>query len=447
MLYLSQLLGAPVEDEKGTRIGKIIDILAPVSTPAPVPTLVIEGQADSAWYAPAGAVEWHDDSLRLRIPIEKLSIQPPPGEGLNVPISLAQQVLDKQVIDIARKKAIRVNDVSLSDDWHILGVDSSAFSLIRRIAPAWLLGTHRGPANQPQRPPTNLIPWDQIALIESQQPELDEAPESNQSVELSRAGTPVSSQLSQARIPSGQLAELRPADIADIVHQLTPAQGARLIEGLDNETAANALEEIDTERQGHILENINAARAADILEAMEPDEAADLLARLPEELAQELLYLMKPEESEDVQELLAYEEDSAGGLMTTDYLTINAAKNVAEALEAVRNSIREQDMHPAYVYCVANELEDKSVLLGVVSLWDLLIAAPVQTLQELMETDMVTVQPDTDPRTVAEVMAKYNLLAVPVVNAGGILEGVVTVDDALDVMLPKERRRKPPRMY
>jgi Mg/Co/Ni transporter MgtE len=240
---------------------------------------------------------------------------------------------------------------------------------------------------------------------------------------------------------------MHPADIAEIVHQLTPGQGARLIEGLDDETAADTMEEIDTDRQRHILENIQAERAADILEAMEPDEAADLLAQLPEERAQELLRLMTPEESEEVQELLEYEADTAGGLMTTDFIALNQTRTVAEALEAVRSNILENDVRIAYIYCVADETQDECHVLGVVSLWDLLIASPTQALEELMETDVITVQPDTDSQEVVEIMAKYNLLAVPVVSSQGILEGVVTVDDALDVLLPPERRRKPTRMY
>jgi magnesium transporter len=180
---------------------------------------------------------------------------------------------------------------------------------------------------------------------------------------------------------------------------------------------------------------------------MGPDEAADLLARLPEEYADKLLRLMQPEESEDVQELLTYEEDSAGGIMTTDYIVVNEKKSVAEALEAVRISINEQDVRATYVYCVTDYSQDESKLLGVVSIWELLVAPPTQLLQEFMETDLITVKPDAEPRVVAEIMAKYNLLAVPVVNVEGVLEGVVTVDDALDVLLPNERRRKPTRMY
>ncbi len=466
MLYLSQLLGAPVEDPQGERIGKIIDVeetrfvaplsesapaATPTSTPASQPTLIIEGHTEHTWYVSVNNVEWRDDTLRLRIPVEQLSTQPftpPVGDQLIIAISLAHDVLDKQVIDIVRKKAVRVNDVCLSDDWHILGIDSSTLGLVRRLAPNWLLGTRRGSVNRSQRPPTNLILWENIELIGSHQPDLFEVPESDQHVKESHVGVTEDDLLGQPkRIHSGQLAGLHPADIADIVHQLTPGQGARLLEGLDIETAADTLEEIDTERQSHILENISVDRAADILDAMGPDEAADLLAKLPEEYADKLLHLMQPEESEDVQELLAYEEDSAGGIMTKDYIVVNATKSVAEALEAVRASINEQNVHPTYVYCVADELQDESKLLGVVSLWELLVAPPTQPLQEFMETDLITVQPDTEPRTVAEIMAKYNLLAVPVVNAEGMLEGVVTVDDALDILLPNERRRKPTRMY
>jgi magnesium transporter len=428
MLYLSQLLGAPVEDIQGERIGKINDILTSQGGLTSHTVLVVEGQEDQTWRIPVEAIETHGNAFGLRIPLEQLTVQP--VNLLPQEVSLAQEVLDKQVIDLARKKAVRVNDVCLSDDWHILGVDNSSLGLVRRLAPSWLLGT------KSRRPPTNLIPWEQIELIGIQRP--DE--ESSADVQLQMLPQ-------MPRPQSGQLAELRPADIADIVHQLTPGQGARLIEGLDDETAADALEEIDTERQSHILENIRADRAADILEAMEPDEAADLLAKLPEERAQELLSLMTPKESEDVQDLLEYSENSAGGLMTTDYIVLNESKSVVDALEAVRLNVLEQDIHAAYVYCVADESQDECALLGVVSIWDLLIANPAQSLQDIMETDLITLQPDADPQSVAEIMAKYNLLAVPVVSSEGLLQGVVTVDDALDVLLPNERRRKPTRMY
>ena len=133
--------------------------------------------------------------------------------------------------------------------------------------------------------------------------------------------------------------------------------------------------------------------------------------------------------------------------MTTDYIVLNQTRTVQEALEAVRMNIISNDVRIAYVYCVADETQDDNHPLGVVSIWDMLIAQPTQIIQEIMEADIISVQPDTDPRAVAETLAKYNLLAVPVINEYGVMEGVVTVDDALDVLLPTDRRRKTRRMY
>ncbi len=429
MFYLSQLLGAPMEDRQHTRVGKLIDVLAAAAqfgqTEAAYPSvLLVEGQAEQPWRIPLSAVTWRETTLELRVPPEQLTLEP---ENASSPreISLAHQVLDRQVIDVERKKTVRVNDICLGDDWQLLGIDNSTLGLVRRLAPTWLLGSRN------RHTPTNLIAWSDIELIDAQR--FDD--------------TPVAAIPPIPRIQSGHFADLRPADIAEIVHQLTPEQGARLIEGLDDETAAAVMEEIDTELQRDILENITADRAADILQTMGPDEAADLIARLPEERAAELLTLMTPEESEDVQDLLEYEANSAGGLMTTDFIALNQDKTAAEALEDVRSNLREHDIRAAYIYCVPDVTQDECALLGTVSLWDLLIASPTQTLREIMETDLISVHPDDDPRTVAQTMAKYNLLAVPVISDTGILEGIITVDDALDILLPPERRRKPTRMY
>ena len=422
MFYLSEVLNAPIENVQGERVGKVADVLVPRSGAShdQPSVLLVEGEEDHSWRLPLAKVERQEHTLRLRTNIEEHSQQP--EQAAEDEIALAQEVMDKRVIDVEHKKAVRVNDIGFDDGWHILGVDNSNVGLVRRIAP-WLIGKNRTPA---------LIPWSDIELIGSHHAE-----EERTLVEPAAPRT----------TSSGQLAELYPADIAEIVHQLSPKQGAQLIETLDDETAADTMEEIDTNLQRHILENIQPERAADILEAMGPDEATDLIALLPKERADELLRLMQPEESGDVQELLEYEQDTAGGLMTTDYIVLNQTRTVAEAIEAIRRDIQENDVRISYVYCVADETQDECTILGVVSLWDMLIAQHEQLLQELMETDVISVQPDTDPRTVAETMAKYNLLALPVVNEDGILQGIITVDDALDILLPNERRRKANRMY
>ncbi len=398
MLYLSQLLGASVADQHNVHLGKITDLLTLASQVGRngatyLTVILVASEEDQHWRVPCSALEKYGRMWCLRSPSEQFAVPAqlqedaiPKGPVRQEEVSLAHEVLDKQVIDLKHKKAVRVNDVCFGDD--------SQHSIGRE-----------------------LTDHTQIQVVPT------------------------------IRTPSGHLAELHPADIATIIHQLTAEQGARVIERLDDEIAADTMEEIDTERQILILENIQPERATHILEAMEPDEAADLLAQVPEEQKQHFLQQMDPEDSEDLQELLEYEDDTAGGLMTTDYIVLNQTRTVQEALAAIRTNIQENKHGYPYIYCVADETEDESYPLGVVTLWDLLVAEPSQTLQDLMETDLITVQPDTNPRTVAEIMAKYNLLAVPVVSVEGILEGVVTVDDALDVLLPRDRRRKPRRMY
>jgi Mg/Co/Ni transporter MgtE len=161
---------------------------------------------------------------------------------------------------------------------------------------------------------------------------------------------------------------------------------------------------------------------------------------------------MEQEESAEVQELLAYPEDSAGGMMTTDFVLIGQDRTAGEALARLRTAAIEEEGRSAYLYCVEADPDtaaedEKQRLLGVVSIWKVLAAAPGQPLRELMATNIISVAPEADPQAVAETMAKYNLLALPVLDEQGVLQGIVTVDDALDVLLPPSRRRRAQRMY
>ncbi len=155
MIYLSQLIGAAVEDMQGARVGKIVDVL--VDPLNPIPELVVEGEGEQRWHVPARAL-LRTSSTIWQIPADATKNDTLSGQQ----ISLAREVLDKQVIDIEHKKAARVNDVCFADDWRILGIDNSALGLVRRLAPAWLLS---GRSKRPQRPPATLIPWDRIELI------------------------------------------------------------------------------------------------------------------------------------------------------------------------------------------------------------------------------------------------------------------------------------------
>jgi len=173
MLYLSQLLGTPVEDPLGVRIGKTSGVMIAaaqigVSEPVYPSALLVEGEQGQSWRVPTAAVAWQGDALRLRVPLEQLAVQPP--EAAAQELNLAQEVLDKQVIDIARKKAVRVNDVFMGDDWRLLGIDNSTVGVLRRLAPAWLLGPSRKVSS------SSLIPWEHIELISTQLPDTGTPP-------------------------------------------------------------------------------------------------------------------------------------------------------------------------------------------------------------------------------------------------------------------------------
>jgi Mg2+ transporter MgtE len=234
---------------------------------------------------------------------------------------------------------------------------------------------------------------------------------------------------------------MHPADIAEIVHELSPDDRSAVFAALDDEKAADTLEEIqEPGMQASILERLDVERASDILEAMKPDEAADLLADMPKERAQLLLQKMEEDEAEDVEELLAYREDTAGGLMTTGYVAVLHTLTAAQAIDRLREL--EPDAESVYYVYVIDEEEH---LLGVLSLRDLIVAKPDTRIRDFMIEKVMSVPVDASIRDVGEVIAKYNLLAVPVVDQHNRIQGIVTVDDVMDRVLPPRaaaRRRR-----
>jgi Mg2+ transporter MgtE len=237
-------------------------------------------------------------------------------------------------------------------------------------------------------------------------------------------------------VPRQMLSELHPADIADLINQVSREEGAQLFKDLDIETAADALSELMPERQAEIINSIDTEKAADILEEMQPDEAADVLSDLPTQRAKEILEAIDREEAEDIQELLSHEEDTAGGLMTNVFIAYPPSITVAEAMERFRRDAEEIES-VYYIYII----DENERLIGVTSLRDILLADPQSPLSDVMETKMKSVTPETDDMIVAEIISKYNLVALPVVDTENILLGIVSVDDVLDIILPPWAKR------
>jgi Mg/Co/Ni transporter MgtE len=238
-------------------------------------------------------------------------------------------------------------------------------------------------------------------------------------------------------VPRQMLSELHPADIADIISQVSHKEGATFFKDLDVDVAAEALSELKPETQVDIITGMDTDKAADIIEEMPPDEAADILSDLPVDKAKEILESIEKEEAEDIQELLSHEEDTAGGLMTNVFIAYPPETTVRKAIENFKKDAEEIEI-VYYIYVI--DADEK--LMGVVSLRDMLLADLDAKLSDIMETKLKTVTPETDEMEVAEIISKYNLVVLPVVDIEGFMLGIVTVDDVLDRILPPSAKRK-----
>ncbi len=406
-LALSEILGATVVDSTGAVAGRVREVaLCPQEDPVRVSFLVVKTRQGERTLAPAQIGSINGD---VRASVSAAELQPFSGpEGFFL---LDRDLLDQQIIDVNGRKVVRVNDVEIHSEpvnqhfvLKISAVDVGVRGFVRRImkglVPASAL---RSLTNQI---PPRLIPWDFVDLIE-----VDPA----RRVKL--------------KISHDRLGKLHPADIADIVEDLSPAEREAVFETLDEEVAAETLEEVEPKLQRSIVESLDEDRAADIVEEMDPDAAADLLGDLTEEKSDAILEEMEPEQREEVSELLEHKENTAAGRMNTEYIALAAEATVNDAISALR--MFEGDVSSVVtIYLV--DLEWK--LIGAVPLQGLVLAAPQTRLQELTSAPLLFCNMDAKEREVAELFDKYNLLSLPVVDETGKLEGVITADDVIALL-------------
>lgn len=409
-LALSALLGSPVFDVTGTTAGKVREVaLVPQENATEISGFVVKTRSGDR-LLPIEHLNSINGGLRAG---NRVSDWLPytGGEGM---LLLARDLLDQQIIDVNGHKVVRVNDVDIHEEnggKHVVlklgAVDVGARGAIRRLLKGVVPQVVLHPLLGKIAP--RMIPWDFVDLIE-----VDPARRVKLKISLER------------------LSKLHPADIADIVEELAPAEREAIFETLDEEVAAETLEEINPKVQVSILSSLDSDRAADIVEEMDPDAAADLLSDMHPDASQEILTEMQPEERAEVAELMGFEEDTAAGRMTTEYMALGANAKVEDAIEMLRNfEGGVESISTIYI------IGEKDKLLGAVPLAKVVLAPPGTPLMMLSTGHLTTIHPGADEKKVAELFDKYNLLTLPVIDDDGVLTGVITADDVINMLRGK----------
>lgn len=409
MIYLSQLVGNPVFDLNGERIGKVNDLGIATGEVFPrVTALAIEGPSKTPFMVSwRKYVESFDESeVRLKVVATDIRFSYlQPSEVL-----IARDLLNKQIVDTRGARVVRVNDLKLSDtsssQLRLLGAEVGVRGILRSLSPTLERLVLRAAKSLGRSVPERIIAWNYMDLIDR---------------DLSDVKLSVSHKT---------LDELHPADIADIIERLDPRLRGQVFAQLDEERAADAIAELDDDAMAaELMGGLNDAAASRMLSEMDPDDAAELVSELDYDKAEKLLRLMGVQERKAINQLLGYREDTAGRIMTSEVVLLPEDASVSDAIRAI-GELDDDFESVHYVYLK----DDEGRLSGVVGMRALITSDTDARLADISFDDLVTAGPDDDQEDVAKDIAKYNLLAMPVVDDNRRLLGMVTVDDALDVL-------------
>jgi CBS domain-containing protein len=413
--YLSALIGrqAVLDGPSATVLGKIVDAYVgkPDDTFPRIDGLIVKTRGGPMQSPVADVVDV--DRKGVVVLRNAPSVPALPDE---IALYLIKDLFDKQIVDVDGRKVVRINDLEIANTGgtlRVVAADIGVGGLLRR------LGAGRFAQGLLDRIPRTVIAWNNVAPISDLNP------------------SEVTLSVSESR-----LSRLHPSELADIISELSAKDAARVVGSLDDETAADAFEHLDADVQQSIIADLGEDRAADIIEEMDADDAADLLGELDE--VQRAALLAKIEDrayAGELKDLVEYETDTAGGLMTTDYVWIFPHRTTAATIAKIRE-IGPESEFIYYLYVT----DDRRKLLGTISLRTLLLALPTAFIHKLMDTDIVSVAADTSAEDVASTIARYDLLAVPVLDDEGNMLGIVTVDDAIDAIIPEKIANSLPRL-
>jgi magnesium transporter len=411
--YLSEIIGRSVivDGERTTTVGRLVDFV--VNEPGehfPKVSSIVVKTRDGNRVSPIDDVIDLDRAGRLVVARAPTTATAAADEAL----FLVEDLFDKQIVDVHGRKVVRINDIEVAQTGgalRVVAADIGLSGLLRRM------GVGKLSPRLLARVPRTIIAWDNVAPIDDMNPKMI-----------------------RLEVEEHRLARLHPSELAAIISDLSASDASRIVGQLDDETAADALEHLDADTQRSILEDLGTERAADIIEEMDADDAADLLGDLPEDQQAELFAEMEPETAVELRELVRYEDDTAGGLMTTDYVWIFPHRTIGATIAKIREIGPESE----FVYYLYVTDHDKT-LLGVLSLRTLLLSSPDTPIRDVMDTEIVSVSPLTPAEEVAGMIAQYDLLACPVVDEQNRMLGIVTVDDAIDAIIPEKVKKRLPR--
>lgn len=400
MLFFSAILGGEIKDQADVVVGKVEDVVIKITEsgfPRVFGVMITDKQKNKKMILVAHIETFGKDYLTLKNTLEELVLSVPEDKNL---VPLREVVLDRQIVDMAGIRVVRVNDLQfgmVQGQMSLVALDIGKLGLLRRLG---LGGLNFLNFLQPE-----LLEWKNVRLL-------------GDKLQLS--------------MNSKEMIKLHPADIANIIEKLNLNQGSELLQSLDKKTAAQVLEELEPELQKILVQNLGADRAASVMQKMSIDELVDLLQMLPDYKSKEIMQSLPSDSTQKVKNILEFDENTGGGLMTTEYVSAFLGNTVKEVVEKIKNSYQ---LHSSVYFVYITD--EEGIFKGVVSVRKLLVAEPVQTMKELVSGEnKATATPDQDILEIAALMTKYNLTSVAVLDENKKMLGVITVDDVMRHFVP-----------
>ncbi|MCI9129364.1 MAG: CBS domain-containing protein [Eggerthellaceae bacterium] len=415
MLYLSDMLGEPVVDASGQKIGTVSDLAISTGEVFPrITSLAFKGPGRVPFM-----ISWRkyvdtfsEDGITLKVdsPDIRFSYLQPDE------VLLARDLMNRQIVDTQGLKVVRVNDLKLSrsgSQLRLLGAETGVRGILRGLHPLIERAIVRVAKVFNKDIDEQLIAWNYMDLLDRDLSEV------------------------QLSVTHKRLDELHPADVADILEQLDPKQRASVFEHLDEAQASEAVSEMMDDVQAEFLDDLDDATAAQLIGNMDPDDAADIVRDLPYEKAETLLRLMGVEDAVEIQRLLGYKDGTAGGMMTTQYVAVPEDAAVRETIEVLRGL---DEDHPTVHYVYATDEQGR--LSGVLSMRTLVLSSDDARIGDIMYEDVISVAPETEEDDVVADIFKYDIPAMPVVDERGQMLGIVTTEDAWDAIEEEQASEK-----